>query len=233
MCILKHPGALARSASIHTNLRAISYVCSFWVAHLVQHLDDNSTDGVSYQEYFSDQGRVHKFLLKHLLHWFEALSLIGEIDKGIMGLHSLEEKLTKLPSENILRHKKFVQDAIRVFRQCRAAVEEVPLQVYCSALIFSPEESLVRQTFKQEILQWISPLPRISNNWNPCLQTLEGTETGSIQWRSLPTGSSWPRALATTRAALGRHHWEVRADARGRRHILQVDRLSSLLHGYS
>jgi hypothetical protein len=43
----------------------------------------NSIDGPSYQEYFSDQGRVHKFLLQHLLHWFEALSLIGEIDKGI------------------------------------------------------------------------------------------------------------------------------------------------------
>jgi WD40 repeat protein len=46
--------------------------------------------------------------------------------------------------------------------------------VYCSALIFSPEESVVRQTFKQEIPQWISSLPRISNNWNPCLQALEG-----------------------------------------------------------
>jgi WD40 repeat protein len=45
--------------------------------------------------------------------------------------------------------------------------------VYCSALIFSPEESVVRQAFKQEPLQWISSLQRILNNWNPCLQTLE------------------------------------------------------------
>jgi hypothetical protein len=174
MCNLMHPGIPARSASINTRLRQIGYVCSFWVAHLVRNLGDNSITGPSYQEYFSDQGRVHKFLLKHLLHWFEALSLIGEIDKGIMGLHSLEEKLTKSPLENILYHKKFIYDAIRVFRQCRTAVEEAPLQVYCSALIFSPEESVVRQTFKQETLQWISSLPRISNNWNPCLQTLEG-----------------------------------------------------------
>jgi len=171
MCILRHPGAPARSASIDTRLRAISYVCSFWVAHLVQYLGDNSIDGLSYQEHFSYQGRVYKFLLKRLLHWFEFLSLIGEIDKGIMGLHNLEEKLS--PSNNILHHKKFVHDAIRVFRQCRTAVEEAPLQVYCSALIFSPEESVVRQTFKQETLQWISSLSRISYNWNPCLQTLE------------------------------------------------------------
>src|SRR5436853_6721304 len=40
--------------------------------------------------------------------------------------------------------------------------------------MFSPEESLVRQTFKQEMPQWICPLPRILNNWNSCLQTFEG-----------------------------------------------------------
>jgi NACHT domain len=101
ICTLRHPGTPARSASINTRLKAISYACSFWVAHLVQYLGDNSINGLSYQEHFSDQGRVHKFLLKHLLHWFEALSLIGEIDKGIMGLYSLEEKLTQSPSENI------------------------------------------------------------------------------------------------------------------------------------
>src|SRR5437763_440213 len=32
----------------------------------------------------------------------------------------------------------------------------------------------VLQTFKQEPLQWISSVPRILNNWNHCLQTLEG-----------------------------------------------------------
>jgi WD40 repeat protein len=174
MCILKYPGAPARSALINTRLRQISYVCSFWVAHLVQYLGNNSVDGPSYQEYFLDQGRVYKFLLKHLLHWFEALSLFGEIDKGITGLYSLGEKLTKSPSRNIIHHKQFVHDAIRVFRKCRTAVEEAPLQVYYSALIFPPEESVVRQTFKQETLRWISSLPRTSNNWNPCLQMLEG-----------------------------------------------------------
>jgi hypothetical protein len=174
ICTLKYPGAPARTALIDTRLRAISYVCSFWVAHLALYLGDNSIDGPGYQEYFSDQSRVHEFLLQHLLHWLETLSLIGEIDKGIMGLHSLEEKLTKSSSENIVHHKEFIHDAIRVFRQCRTAVEEAPLQVYYSALIFAPEKSPVRQTFKQEALQWISSLPRITDNWNPCLQTLEG-----------------------------------------------------------
>jgi len=86
----------------------------------------------------------------------------------------IERKRTKSSSpETTLNRDSFVHDAIRVFRQCRTAVEEAPLQVYCSALIFSPEESVVRQTFKQETFQWISSLPRILYNWSPCLQTLE------------------------------------------------------------
>jgi hypothetical protein len=106
MCTLRHPGTPARSASIFTRLRAIRYAYSFGVAYLSQYLGENSIDGPSYQEYFSDQGRVHKFLLRHLLHWFEALSFIGEIDKGIMGLHSLEGKLTRSPSGHNLHQNK-------------------------------------------------------------------------------------------------------------------------------
>ncbi|KAK5290630.1 hypothetical protein LTR99_011031 [Exophiala xenobiotica] len=171
MCALRHPGASARSASIGTHLKAIRYACSFWLAHLMQYLGDNSVDGPSYEEHFSDRGRAHKFFRKHLLHWLEALRLIGEIDKGIMGLYSLETTLIKSSSESTIKLKEFVHDAIRVLRQFRTAVEEAPLQAYSSALIFSPEESIVRQTFKQEIFAFI---PGISKNWNLCLQTLEG-----------------------------------------------------------
>jgi WD40 repeat protein len=51
--------------------------------------------------------------------------------------------------------------------------------VYCSSLLFSPEESVVRQPFQQETLQYISSLLRVSSNRNPCLQTLESDE-GSV-----------------------------------------------------
>ena len=82
-------------------------------------------------EYLLDGGHVHEFLKKHLLHWFEALSLISEVDRGIYGLYSLEqmidERLPKsLSSETSLNHRNLVHDAIRVFRQCRTAVEEAP-----------------------------------------------------------------------------------------------------------
>ena len=177
MCSLKHPGALASMAIINTHLKAISYACSFWVSHLAKYLEKDSADDPRYKEYLLDQGRVHDFLLKHLLHWFEALSLIGQVDRGIMELHSLERMIGETPkpaSEIPFSHQSFVHDAIRVLRQFRPAVEEAPLQIYCSTLIFSPENSIVRQNFKQDTPRWISTLPRILKDWSPCLQTLEG-----------------------------------------------------------
>lgn len=154
ICNLRHPGSPSSKAKIRTSLRAISYACSFWVEHLAVYLD-NFTNDLPYEDYLTDRGRVHEFLLKHLLHWFEVLSLIGEIDRGITGLHSLERMIAyaieKYPDVICFSHQSFVHDAIRVLRQFRPAVEEAPLQVYCSPLIFSPENSIVRQNFKQDI----------------------------------------------------------------------------------
>jgi WD40 repeat protein len=174
ICNLKHPGSSPRNAEIHP-LEAIKYACSFWLKHLAKYLND-SADGIRYQEYIMDHGIIHNFLLKHLLHWIEALSIIGEVDRGILGLRSLERMLEELvtrQSETSLL-KDFVHDAIRVLRQFRPAIEEAPLQVYCATLIFAPQNSLVRQIFKQEAPRWISPLPRVRTEWSPCLQALEG-----------------------------------------------------------
>ena len=176
MCNLRYPGSPPSEATIHASLKAIGYACSFWVDHLTSSLRDESSDSLCYKEYLPNGTRVYGFLLKHFLHWFEALSLIGEVDRGILGLQSLErtfERLATQQSETSLL-KDFVHDAVRVMRQFRPAVEEAPLQVYCSTLIFSPEQSLVRQNFKQEVARWIAPLPRITKTWSSCLQTLEG-----------------------------------------------------------
>jgi WD40 repeat protein len=179
---LGNPGSTPDDAKINAHLKAISYVCSFWVNHLASFLSDGSINNSHYREYLSDRGHVHQFLLKHLLHWFEALSLLGHVDSAIMGLHSLEQMsggLTKLSADTDHNYQSFVHDAIRVLRKFRPAIEEAPLQVYCSALIFSPENSIVRQNFELETSSWISTFPGIPKDWSPCLQTLEG-HTGGI-----------------------------------------------------
>ena len=53
-------------------------------------------------------------------------------------------------------------------------IELAPLQTYCSALIFTPEESIVRKQFDNHIPTWICKKPRVQAKWNAALQTLEG-----------------------------------------------------------
>jgi WD40 repeat protein len=46
--------------------------------------------------------------------------------------------------------------------------------LYCSALVFSPEKSLVRVEFEKCVPTWIETKPRVHAYWNALLQTLEG-----------------------------------------------------------
>ncbi|KFZ24428.1 hypothetical protein V502_01091 [Pseudogymnoascus sp. VKM F-4520 (FW-2644)] len=45
---------------------------------------------------------------------------------------------------------------------------------YCSALIFAPEKSIIRGEFEADIPAWIQIKPKVQENWNAALQTLEG-----------------------------------------------------------
>jgi WD40 repeat protein len=54
------------------------------------------------------------------------------------------------------------------------AIENSPLQAYASAIVFSPEHSLVRSLFKKEEPKWMTKKPAIGDQWSACLQTLEG-----------------------------------------------------------
>jgi WD40 repeat protein len=54
------------------------------------------------------------------------------------------------------------------------AIQNSPLQVYVSALLFSPERSLIRYHFKEEEPKNIVIQPPIGDQWGACLQTLKG-----------------------------------------------------------
>jgi WD40 repeat protein len=56
----------------------------------------------------------------------------------------------------------------------RVAVEQAPLQVYYSALIFAPSRSIVKKHFFKGLPQWIKRAPEPQSQWGALTQTLEG-----------------------------------------------------------
>ncbi|PTB73106.1 WD40 repeat-like protein [Trichoderma longibrachiatum ATCC 18648] len=145
-------------------LSAIRYSCVHWVDHLCK--------GHAMEPYLEDNGLVYLFLREHLLHWFEALSLLHQISAGVLAISVLKDLIAaKSPEGELLS---FLRDAHRFILYNRRGVELAPLQVYSSALLCSPTQSIVRKAFQRDFPTWIQNRPAVEDSWSPCLQTLEG-----------------------------------------------------------
>ncbi|KAH6663640.1 hypothetical protein B0J14DRAFT_682901, partial [Halenospora varia] len=130
-------------------LPEVQYACLSWVQHL-QQSGSQAYDGKE----------THQFLQAYLLHWLEALGWMGKTSEGIQAILSLEAYILATKSPNL---HAFIYDAKRFALYNRPAIEQVPLQLYCSALVFAPENSVIRKKFKS-----------LQAHWNAALQTLEG-----------------------------------------------------------
>ncbi|KAM0393285.1 hypothetical protein ACHAPZ_010238 [Fusarium culmorum] len=137
----------------------LQYACMHWVYH--------QTSG---KPELSDDKNVHGFLMTHFLHWLEAMSLLGRVKECLDALRLLARWLQTREDSSLLT---FVADAERFVQAYFSVVAETPLQIYC-CLAFAPRKSVVRRTFEHAIPKWISNLPKVEENWDACLLTLEG-----------------------------------------------------------
>ena len=85
----------------------------------------------------------------------------------------------------------FLHDAKRFILSYRSIVDSSPLQLYSSALIFAPEESIIRNTFQNYIPGWISQQPKVDLDWNAVLQTLEGHSATDMTQLLWPSSVCW------------------------------------------
>ncbi|KAK4443458.1 putative vegetative incompatibility protein HET [Podospora aff. communis PSN243] len=150
-------------------LAAARYACVYWVDHLY---DWQSSDNTKPPDVFQDGGVINDFLRQHYLHLLEALSLCRSMSQGVLSMVKLDSILQQ---RTIASHlPSLVHDMRRYILYCRWLVENHPLQVYSSALVFSPVRSITRGLFKQEEQRWITSRPAVEDDWNACTQTLEG-----------------------------------------------------------
>lgn len=72
----------------------------------------------------------------------------------------------------------FLWEAWRFVLRNRDAIDETPLQLYSSAIIFLPKSSVIRSTFLQKVTRSICQLPEVNQCWDNVLLSLEGQSEG-------------------------------------------------------
>ena len=65
-----------------------------------------------------------------------------------------------------------IYDAKRFLLSHSSIIERAPLQAYCSALVFSPEASIIRRVYIRHLPEWIIHVRALSEDWSVYLQTL-------------------------------------------------------------
>ncbi|CAO2657539.1 Nn.00g036650.m01.CDS01 [Neocucurbitaria sp. VM-36] len=150
-------------------LAASRYSCIYWVDHLY---DCNRSSSAFPGSSLQAGGAVDKFLSAKYLCWLEALSLCQSMSKGVVSM----AKLANLAQErtDAFALQRLIYDAHRFIMYHKVSLENFPLQTYASALLFSPARSLIRRLFKEEAPTWVAILPDMQDDWDACLQTLEG-----------------------------------------------------------
>ncbi|KAK6337297.1 hypothetical protein TWF730_002703 [Orbilia blumenaviensis] len=200
ICGLKSPGTLRSEVDNVIVRQSISqelqYACLYWVYHLEQS-ENPVCDG---------DDLVYQFLQTHLLHWLEALSLMGDINAAI---HMVRKLGSAVDSEKGKEMSAFIYGIQRFVRQNRSVIDLAPLQVYSSAIIFTPQKSIVRLKFDlKSLAPYITQPPRVQDQWDALLQTLEGHTNGVACVAFSPNGTqlasaSWDKTIGIWDLATG------------------------------
>ncbi|EUC39573.1 hypothetical protein COCMIDRAFT_61008, partial [Bipolaris oryzae ATCC 44560] len=163
LCDLEMLGARTEGVvdrSKKSTLVQIAYACEYWIDHLC---DSNLMSSENSDDVLQDGGIVEKFLQEKYLYWLEALSLCKRVPEGVAAV----EKLWRLAQgrEEQGWFSTLLKDARRFIMYHKGAIEDSPLQVYASALLFSPKKSMVRNLFKHEVPDNITINPSMNDSW--------------------------------------------------------------------
>ncbi|KAL7786332.1 WD40-repeat-containing domain protein [Trichoderma ceciliae] len=165
MCNLTSPGILRSEIDQQIISRYLSaeikYACRYWVYHLEQ--SQSTISG-------GDDSPIIRLLREKLLCWLEVMSHIGEVSESIRMI----DRLPFLIKDGNARTLTFLRDAGRFARQNRSILENAPLQIYVSGVIFSRGAGAVCKAFSHSVPDWVVGWVKAEENNISSLQILEG-----------------------------------------------------------
>lgn len=103
-------------------------------------------------------------------------------------------------------YKELIEDALRFLYLFFSVIENYPLQIYASGLLFSPHNSLIRQRFQQHTSGVFSKLPKVDDNWTPIRSIYEHLPDNHNRARTISFAPSSDLLFVTTSFALFRWH---------------------------
>ncbi|KIM97029.1 hypothetical protein OIDMADRAFT_105875 [Oidiodendron maius Zn] len=131
---------------------SMEYAATFWVQHL-----DSAKRTTLVQNALAEQGEVGTFLCTKLLMWLECLSLLEKLPRAVEALKILAD---------------VADDAIRFLLRHYLILVTWPLQIYSSAIVFSPQTSIVRRNNVDKLPAWLRKVPQIEDSWTSLIWTL-------------------------------------------------------------
>ncbi|KAJ5629800.1 WD40 repeat-like protein [Penicillium herquei] len=157
-------------------LESLRYSCQYWVDHLGQ-LRSN------FEEFaLAASSRIRHFLNAHFLHWVEALTLMQEYSVALSSISRLIQMLTESSLEPEFLSQ--LEDFHRFLQANRSPVETFPLQIYISAIMFSPTE--IQKKFQAEMFRSIVLKSPMEPGWGACTQTIDYSTSGRADWAVSP-----------------------------------------------
>ncbi|KAJ5805509.1 G-protein beta WD- 40 repeats containing protein [Penicillium pulvis] len=145
-------------------LSCLDYAATFWV----HHLEDIERRSIV-QSALIEKGLVGILLHSKLLEWLECLILLGKLPMAIEAFKALVN-ITK--GDHLA--SALVQDANRFLLQHYQLINCWPLQIYSTAIIFSPESSVVKKNNLDRIPAYLKNVPIMQGTWGSLIRTLEG-----------------------------------------------------------
>ncbi|KAJ5166258.1 NACHT and WD40 domain protein [Penicillium canariense] len=166
ICGLPNDGTLSVKIDGECISPELRYACRFWTQHLLH----GNEPKLLFPTAFS-------FIQRHLIHWVEAMSILNTLSDAVRMIEAFQKVVNQGHMDT--RSLKFLNDARLFIIKNSQIAQLAPLQLYSSALLFTPTSSSIRETFNNDLPSYIKTSAVIQHSSGAELLTLEG-HTGPI-----------------------------------------------------